>query len=285
VTDVSHGAQQAVRADARLRRAQLNCNNVRCSLGHVDDSNPEWLMLGEELMEPVILMTLETLRSKALPDGIRPLPELALYHHIACTSAGYQANLDGRHSVAMCLVRQSVEALTIVEIGVHPEAFAAPLLDAWQDGQLTQGELRQRLERGVWPAYGIGLWSESWAEFAGNLARAVQPYAHYTPQLLGWQYQMVTMNADGRGAVAIGPNTYDPLKASRVTLLHTLLIWVLGRVLLAAGTCPVAVEREASISLLGRALSQSKLLFKGGEWWSQLSPHMWFKPGHDWRDT
>jgi hypothetical protein len=249
------------------------------------ESKPDWLTLGEELMEPAVTMTRDTLRSNALPDGIRPLPELALYHHIACMSAGYRANLDGNHSVAMCLVRQSVEALTIVEIGVQPEAFAAPVLEAWQDGRLSQGELRQRLEREVRPNYGVGLWNESWAEFAGNLARAVQPYAHYTPQLLGWQFQTVAMNAEGRGFVAIGPNTYDPLKASRVTLLHSLLNWALGRVLLAADACPLAQEHEASVCLLGRALSESKLLFERGEWWTQLSPHMWFKPGHDWRDA
>jgi len=29
-------------------------------------------------------------------------------------------------------------------------------------------------------AYGTGLWDEPWSDFYGNLARAVQPYAHYT---------------------------------------------------------------------------------------------------------
>ena len=62
-------------------------------------------------------------------------------------------------------------------------AIAEPLLLDWKNGKKSHGEVRKALERAVWPRYGVGLWSEPWSDFYANLARAVQPYAHYTPEL------------------------------------------------------------------------------------------------------
>src|SRR5262249_44087650 len=107
------------------------------------------------------------------PD-LQSLAELALCHHAGCIEAGGHANRRGKHSAAICLVRQPVEALTIAEIGLQSPQFAEPLLMAWKDGKKSHGELRKALEQSVWPKYGTGLWDETWAEFYGNLARAVQ---------------------------------------------------------------------------------------------------------------
>ena len=63
----------------------------------------------------------------------------------------------------MCLVRQSLEALTVAEIGLQKRAFGEPLLDAWKTGKKSQGELRNALERDIWASYGTGLWDEPWA--------------------------------------------------------------------------------------------------------------------------
>jgi hypothetical protein len=136
--------------------------------------------------------------------------------------------------------------LTVAEIGLQKPAFAEPMLGAWKTGKKSHGELRNALEREIWPSYGTGLWDEPWAKFYGNLARAVQPYAHYTEELQGWQFVMVSVEHDSYTAIEMtGLETYDLLKG------------------------------------LGRAGSSSKLLFQRGEWWQQLTPNFWFKPGHD----
>lgn len=249
------------------------------------EKQPEWFRVGDELLWPLIGMGVAAARSHRLPTvDLQPLAELALCHHAGCMEAGGHINRRGKHSAAICLVRQSVEALTIAEIGLQPPDFAEPLLSAWKEGKKSHGELRKALEKEVWPSYGSGLWDETWAEFYGNLARAVQPYAHYTSELQGWQFAMVAYGGGNQFVAMHGLETYDPLQATRITLFQMLLTWMLGRILLAHGRSPDVMSRRESIVRLGRALGKSKLLFERGDWWTQLAPHMLFKPGHDWRD-
>jgi len=249
------------------------------------DEKPRWFVLGDQLMWPLIGMGCASARyhSLSMPDpDLQPLAELAICHHAGCLEASSHANRRGKHSAAICLVRQSVEALTIAEIGFQPPEFAEPLLVAWKEGKKSHGELRRALERDVWSTYGPGLWDESWAEFYGNLARAVQPYAHYTTELQGWQLANVGYEGGKTFTAMLGLETYDPLQATRITLFHMLLTYILGRILLVHGKNPDILSRRTEIVELGRALSSSKLLFQRGEWWAQLAPHMLFKPGNDW---
>jgi len=247
------------------------------------EEKPRWFVLGDQLMWPLVGMGCTSARHHRLstPD-LQSLAELAICHHAGCLEASNHANRRGKHSAAICLVRQSVEALTIAEIGLQPPAFAEPLLLGWKEGKKSHGELRKALEKDVWPSYGPGLWDESWAEFYGNLARAVQPYAHYTSELQGWQFVTVDYEGGKEFTAMFGLETYDPLQATRVTLFHMLLTYMLGRILLAHGKNPDVLSRRADILELGQALGSSKLLFQRAEWWAQLAPHMLFKPGNDW---
>ncbi len=81
-----------------------------------------------------------------------------------------------------------------------------------------------------------------------------------------------------------GLETYDSLKATRITFFHMLLTWMLGRILLMNGRSGDILQRRGEIVRLGHALRSSKLLFQRAEWWAQLTPNFWFKPGHDWMD-
>jgi hypothetical protein len=245
---------------------------------------PKWFELGDQLMWPLIGIGVATARSHRLstPD-LQSLAELALCHHAGCLEASIHANLRGKHSAGICLVRQSVEALTIAEIGLQSPDFAEPLLIAWKEGRKSHGELRKSLEQHVWPGYGAGLWDETWSDFYGNLARAVQPYSHYTSELQGWQFVSVAYDGGRQFTTTFGLETYDALQATRITFFHMLLTYMLGRILLFHGKNPDAMSRHADILKLGQALGSSALLFKRGEWWAQLAPHMLFKPGHDWR--
>jgi hypothetical protein len=235
-------------------------------------------------MWPLVGMAVATCRSHELstPD-LQSLGELAVCHHAGCLEASGYANKRGKHSAALCLIRQSVEAISIAEVSLQETRFAEPLLLAWKDGKRSHGELRKALEQSIWPRYGAGLWSEPWSDFYANLARAVQPYAHYTPELQGWQFSTASYNGGTSFVASYGLETYDALLASRITLLHMLLTWMLGRILLVHGTNADVEARRQDIVRLGKALASSKLLFRDGDWGSQLAPHMLFKPGHDWR--
>ncbi len=217
------------------------------------------------------------------------IPYLSLVHHAQCLRTSMHANEQGWHSAAVCMIRQSIEALTLVDLGLQDSAYADPLLDRWSAGKATHGELRARLERDVWHTYGTGLWLEPWAEFFGNLSRAVQPYAHYTSELMGWQFQYLpqvgAQAGSNRHVVLFGLETYDALKASRITLLQGLTSWTLGRLLLEHGQNPDVLERARDIAEWGRSLGASKLLFNKKDWALELLPDMFFMPGVDWRDA
>lgn len=250
------------------------------------EDNPRWFQLGDRLMWPLVGMGVATARAHRLstPD-LNSLAELAICHHAGCLEASGHANRRGKHSAAVCLVRQSVEALTIAEIGLQAPEWAEPLLLGWKEGKKSHGELRRALEHKVWPTYGSGLWNETWSEFYANLAKAVQPYAHYTTELQGWQFVTLSYEGGPEFTATFGLETYDPLQATRITLFHMLLTYMLGRILLSHGANADVVSRRAEIEALGAELGKSKLLFKRGEWWAELAPHMLFTPGHSWHDT
>lgn len=248
------------------------------------EDKPKWFTIGNDLLWPLVGIGLATIEEQRFSNtDLRSLPYLALCHHAGCLETSISANKRGKHASAICLVRQSVEALTVAEIGLQIPELATPCLMDWKEGRKSQGDLRKFLEQHVWPRYGKGLWDETWSEFYRNLARAVQPYAHYTPELQGWQFITLDYQGGEKFLGAFGLETYDSLQATRVTLFHMLLTWMLGRILLAHGSNK-GMEHESKIHELGQALSASKLLFPQKEWWVQLAPHMLFKKGYNWRE-
>jgi len=159
--------------------------------------SPKWLHLGNKLSVPVFRAAEATLGSTPKSNlDTKMTPLLALYQINACLNTVVWANANGYHAVAMCLLRQCIEALTVFELGLQPAQYADAVLQQWRDGKITHGELRAKLEKDVWPKYGSGLWDEPWAEFFGNLARSVQPYAHYSPSLMEWQKTIVHHKID-----------------------------------------------------------------------------------------
>lgn len=247
---------------------------------------PKWLLLSERLTIPVVTMGLDALQKRGTSEpDTGMIPYLALVHVVQCMEASWQSNLKGHHSASICLVRQCIEGLTLVDLGLQSESYRRPLLTEWKEGNISHGNLRAKLEKDVWLHYGTGLWDEPWSDFFGNLARAVQPYAHYTPELMGWQFSDLTHRADESRHhwALLGPNTYDALKASRITLLHSLTLWALGRLLV--GSYEVDSRTiESPTRELGIELSSSNMLFKKGDWGSQLLPHMLFVDEDGWRD-
>lgn len=58
------------------------------------------------------------------------------------------------------------------------------------------------------------MWDEPWSEFYGNLARAVQPYARYTPELQGWQFATTDYEGGTEFTATYGLETYDAMGIS-----------------------------------------------------------------------
>ncbi len=247
--------------------------------------SPKWLLIGDEIRVPLLQKVLSDLIPSSVHlSDVEHVPYLAAVHFFQCLGASDDSNRRGHHSVSMCLLRQCVEAATIIDCGLQDKAFSEPLLRAWAEDKKTVGEIRKDLEKYVWCRYGRGLWLEPWAEFYGRLARAVQPYAHYSPSLMGWQFAMTTHEWGTKAVALLGTNTYDPVRASRITLLMEIVHWSLGRLFLENGRILAACDLSKQIGRLGTELGRSKLLFKTKDWEMEMMPHMSFRPGYDWQD-
>lgn len=247
---------------------------------------PTWFILGQPLVQQIAEIAAPAIRARQFSTAhIAHIPIMALLHMDACLRASIGSNQEHAYSAAMAMLRHCVEAITLVDVGLQSPAFAEPVLQAWWSSKKSHGEIRAELERTIWPQYGVGLWDEPWCEFFGNLARSVQPYAHYTPDLMGWQYAVQQHDSSSRQfRAAIGPGAKDALKQTRVTFLHVLVAWTVARLLLASGWVGVG-DFEPTIKRLGASLASSKLLFQDTKnWGDQLLPHVFFKAGHDWWD-
>ncbi|HKZ54635.1 MAG TPA: hypothetical protein VJ123_04075 [Anaerolineales bacterium] len=240
------------------------------------NERPEWLRLGESILGPLLADTSQSLKVFSGADyHVTQLPTLALNYFAHSLQTSIETNRDGRHAVALSLLRHALEALTIVELGLVRTNTSYRLLEDWDSGKKSQGELRRALEKNAWSKYGNGLWGESWAEYFAYLAKAVQPYAHCSPQLLQWNLAVLTDGLSGK--LFAGAGMYDTMKASRLTLFHTIVTWTLGRILFA--NCPSlpSMVNASDIAALGTALSRCDLLMEGKDWSVQLWPHMFFK--------
>jgi hypothetical protein len=115
-----------------------------------------------------------------------------------------------------------------------------------------------------------------------HLAKAVQPYAHYTSRLAQWQERLIGQaDTDDPHSfyVQFGPRAYDPQKATRITLFHAILTFALARIWIATTANPDP-EFSALINRFRVALGKSKYL-DGQEtkWEHQFWAMMWSKSG------
>jgi hypothetical protein len=257
-----------------------------CKFGESCNAHsPAWFQIGEPLLWPTLQVAHQKLSERRTGNmHLDLMPECAAIHLMHCMEASIETNQRGRHAVAISLVRQCVEAMSLIDVGLQEQHYRDTLLEGWSDETKSQGEIRKALERAVWGRYGCGLWTERWGEFFGEFARAVQPYAHYTQLLQGWQFvchsgQQLRRSPDGdyHFIAAIGFDTYDGLKGTRITLLHCLLAWAIARIVMAnGGDKHIDPDR---VKELGAALGKSELLGGGRlEWHQEFWPHMFDKP-------
>jgi len=185
-----------------------------------------------------------------------------------------QANREGMHANALSLTRQCIEAIGVIELGICEHAEAQAMLLKWDGDRLSAGKLRAWLEANVWPQYGSGLWNEPWSTFMREFAAAVQPYAHYGRSLAQWQLRLRgfteasnDLTSTMQGIIEMRPRAYDAQKATRITLFHGILAYVLGRVWMVAN--PADAEFASLMDRLRIALSKSRYLDGHQTDWSQ----------------
>jgi hypothetical protein len=244
-----------------------------------------WASLSQQMAPLALNAAHSALSRRRLSDhDLANAPELALYHLQASLNASIEQNRAQQPAVALSILRQCVEALTVVEAGLLESSTAEQLLRDWREG-LKIGLLRQRLQARSWPRYGNGLWQEPWSDFFAQLARAVQPNTHYSMELQQWQIAIVGRNPQGNIISRTDHKTEDAVKAARITLVQAIVIWALGRVVLANRPSEMSQEAQALLARLGRAIASSKLLFHSANWSDQLLPHVIFNEPAEWLDS
>ncbi|EAO9145986.1 hypothetical protein E9961_09565 [Salmonella enterica] len=227
---------------------------------------PNWFKLTELATAETMQRISKVVASNNMNLQIKNSPMLAHWFMLDSLLLANRENKDGMHANALALTRQCVEAISIIELGVcgHPEA--ATVLLKWEKDKMTPGKLRKWLEENVWDKYGSGLWCEPWGIFMREFAKAIQPYAHYGRDLAQWQVRLC--NVDGNNALLeMKPHAYDPQKATRITLYHALLTYVLGRIWISSNYGDMPFENL--INRLGIALGKSRYLDGHSTDWSQ----------------
>jgi len=245
---------------------------------------PEWFELAEAATPETMSRVAEACQANGMGLQVKLAPSLAHWFMADSLLLANRANREGMHANALALTRQCIEALGVIELGICGHADAEQVLLQWDRDKISPGKLRAWLETNVWPKYGNGLWQEPWGVFMREFSAAIQPYAHYTQHLAQWQLRLhhMTEGADGENAtfgyVEFRPRAYDPQKATRITLYHALLTYLLGRVWLAANSGDGAFA--GLIDRLGAALGKSRYLDgHATDWSQQFWAMLWDKSG------
>lgn len=202
------------------------------------------------------------------------LPRIAASHFAGHFATAGWANRCGLHAVSLGTARQAFEALSVIEVGLLGAAGTEQLL-RWEKGGVTAGGLRKWLETHAWPDYPPGIRGVSWSAFMLDLGRALQPYAHFSPQLLQWNMNVV--QAPGGATpwvVAIGPSSYDAARAARIQLLRATLLWALGTVTYRADAELLALQGSNDLGELRQEIERSEWLISS-DWEEVLIPHVW----------
>lgn len=245
---------------------------------------PEWFKLIDAATSETMKRIAAAVESNNMALQVKYAPMLAHWFMLDSLLLANQANRDGMHANALALTRQCIEAVGVIELGICGHADAESVLEKWDGDRITPGKLRAWLQDNVWQNYGNGLWNEPWAVFMREFAAAIQPYAHYGRSLAQWQlrlYSVQDAKAPGESlyaAIEMRPRAYDAQKATRITLYHALLTYVLGRVWIAAN--PDDSGFSATLSSLGTALGKSRYLDgHATDWGQQFWAMLWERGG------
>lgn len=113
--------------------------------------DPQWLVLGSEAIPKVIERIMISSKKLELGDlNVNTVPFMTLCHFSSCLNLSIEGNSRGYHSAAMALLRQCLEALSLIGISFLDSGGAKELLKDWSEGRKSNGDLRKFLEDNVW---------------------------------------------------------------------------------------------------------------------------------------
>ncbi|MEI9715944.1 hypothetical protein V5049_10925 [Moellerella wisconsensis] len=234
---------------------------------------PDWFEIGEKLMKDIsdaALIHADNLSDLEYDKKVSI--QCSVYHYIQCLMSSIEENRIVNHAIALSTIRQSVEALTLIECGfLKNRKLSDQLIDSWISGKKTSGAIRKILSQNIWPTYTKSLWGKNWTEYYSEFCKSIQPYAHYSRELQGWQLAIndnAKMNCNGHYVLnaKFGFNTYDSSKATRLTLFHVLLSWTLGKIITNNIEIP---DLKKQLEQLQIALELADELGKGKLSWAQ----------------
>lgn len=245
-------------------------------------THPEWFTLFEEFRDQTLSRMHAAVELPSLPLQVAQIPKQALWYLCETLYLASEANREGMHASAISLTRQCVESIGVVELGVCIVPGAADQLMKWWDDELTPGKLRKWLQENAWNSYGAGIWQEPWSVFMEQFARSTQPYAHYCKKLSLWQQRLANVSRAEDGSYAavieIKPQAYDAQKATRITLYHAIINYVLAKIWVAANPSDAAYTNL--VSSFGEALGKSRYLDgHSTDWSEQLWAMLWLDDG------
>lgn len=218
---------------------------------------------------------------------LRFIPHYAGKHCLESVRLSRLANEGGAHAVSVGLLRDAVETLSLVAVGIchHPEKMA--VLNKWNEEKLSAGEIRRYLEAKVWPTVAIsGLWGESWSSFWASLASSVQPYAHFSPLRMRWHQHVQIINGTWHIWVNHPGGDFDLYRGARISAFQLLVFWAFAEIVCAFDAAPR--EQLAKLELLTlqarQWLSTNEVFFYGEKWEVQLMPFIYPTAPHYWNN-
>ena len=94
-------------------------------------NTPRWKKLADEYAGGLFGAAARILdpSTSKVPDFAIP-PQLAVFHLNACLNASILAIAQAQPSVAVCMLRQCVESLTLVDLGLQEPDVRDPLMES-----------------------------------------------------------------------------------------------------------------------------------------------------------
>lgn len=203
------------------------------------------------------------------------IPHYAGKHCLESVRLSRLANEGGAHAVAVGLLRDAVETLSLTGLAVcnHPQKVS--ILRKWDDEKVSAGEIRKLLESDVWPSITTtGLWGESWASFWASLASSVQPYAHFSPLRMRWHQHVEMIGGKPHMWINHPSGDFDIYRAARIVAFQLLVFWAFAEIVCAFLAAPGAqLPKLQSLADQARQwLSTNVVFFHGQKWEIQLLP-------------
>jgi len=192
------------------------------------------------------------------------IPHYAGKHCLESVRLSRLANEGGAHAVAVGLLRDAVETLSLVALAISRDADKLRFLRQWNEDRLSAGELRKRLDATVWPSVTVaGLWG--------------QPYAHFSPLRMRWHHHIQIVDGEWRLWINHPGGDFELYRAARIVAFQLLVFWAFAELISAFGAA--SVEQLKGLALLAgnarRWLATNEVFFHGEKWEVQLMPFVY----------